>query len=138
MRISDWSSDVCSSDLIEGSGAEAAAHWLPEGVNVELNQARRHPRPGFANDNGKMAGWSRLCAYATQDGGKAFFQGLSPKVWTRLCAAIGRNDLLSPQHDDGAEPDDSLHAELTAIFARSEEHQSEIQSLMRNPYADLC
>src|SRR3546814_5954596 len=107
MRISDWSSDVCSSDLIEVSGAEAAAHWLPEGVNVELNQARLHPRPGFANDNGKMAGWSRLCAYATQDGGKVFFQGLSPKFWKRFCAAIGRNDLLRPQHDDGAEQDDS-------------------------------
>src|SRR3546814_7896840 len=46
---------------IEVSGAEAAAHWLPEGVNVELNQARLHPRPGFANDNGKMDGWARLC-----------------------------------------------------------------------------
>src|SRR3546814_12821728 len=64
-----------------------------------------------------MAGWSRLCAYATQDGGKVFFQGLSPKFWKRFCAAIGRNDLLSPQHDDRAEQDDSLHAELTAIFA---------------------
>jgi len=102
---------------IEVSGAEAAAHWLPEGVNLELNAGQLHARPGFANRAGKMAGWSRLCAYTTQDGSKVFFQGLSPKFWQRFCTAIGREDLLTLEAADDAALDERLHAELTAIFA---------------------
>lgn len=102
---------------IEVSGAEAAAHWLPEGVNVELNPDLLHERPGFANGAGKMAGWSRLCAYQTQDGSKVFFQGLSPKFWKRFCTAIGREDLLARNEGDTAATDDAIHRELTAIFA---------------------
>ncbi|WP_051361866.1 CaiB/BaiF CoA transferase family protein [Solimonas soli] len=102
---------------IEVSGAESAAHWLPEGVNVELNAGLLHERPGFANGAGKMAGWSRLCAYATQDGGKVFFQGLSAKFWKRFCTAIGRDDLLDLGAGDTAATDDAIHRELSAIFA---------------------
>jgi len=102
---------------IEVSGAESAAHWLPEGVNVELNPGLLHERPGFANGTGKMAGWSRLCAYTTQDGGKVFFQGLSPKFWKRFCTAIGREDLLSLDAGDVAATDAAIHRELTTIFA---------------------
>src|SRR3546814_17538156 len=51
MRISDWSSDVCSSDLL-GSlstfargfrliGADGEAHWCDADTNADLYQARR-------------------------------------------------------------------------------------------------
>src|SRR3546814_8398936 len=49
MRISDWSSDVCSSDLqpgaacaAHGRGAPRVAEQLPDRVRQRLGVARRH------------------------------------------------------------------------------------------------
>src|SRR3546814_11074537 len=39
MRISDWSSDVCSSDLTEGA-AEVDAHAIIEGLRIADRQRR--------------------------------------------------------------------------------------------------
>lgn len=104
---------------VEVTGAESAAHWLPEGINSVLNASRLHAREGFLNSRDKMAGWPRLCAYATRDGKKVFFQGLFPKFWTRFCEVLDRPDLaaLYAQTSDSGEADERAYVELVKLFA---------------------
>src|SRR3546814_1912699 len=101
MRISDWSSDVCFSDLVRyigWEGDQAAIATLAPGDIAVLENTR-------------------------------FFSGEEkndPKVVDRF-AAIGDfyvNDAFSAAH--------RAHA------SRSEEHTSELQSLMRISYAVFC
>src|SRR3546814_2061129 len=88
MRISDWSSDVCSSDLAER--AQVLAKWpFDEQRNGEQHAPERHERP-------------RPVPHANQEGGLERFD---------FCQLLG---------------------------ARSEEHTSELQSLMRISYAVFC
>src|SRR3546814_1118388 len=104
MRISDWSSDVCSSDL--------HLLWVgdrtrePEGAHIEFLR-------GIHNPLGMKCG-------PTTD----------PDVLLRLI------DILNPANEPGR---------LTLIarmghdkVGRSEEHTSELQSLMRISSADIC
>src|SRR3546814_20869615 len=44
MRISDWSSDVCSSDLREEADAERAGRFAPPGERMPLDRGRRRRR----------------------------------------------------------------------------------------------
>src|SRR3546814_8350765 len=91
MRISDWSSDVCSSDL-------AAAR---------AEQRGRQPRVSGTGD-----------------------------------ARRGRDDAQSqsaePRLLDGFGPQDRSPLRLRSDQGRSEEHTSELQSLMRISYAVFC
>src|SRR3546814_10763114 len=98
MRISDWSSDVCSSDLARGPRAGAAG-GCGKAAHRRGREARRAVRRLVAE--GKCAG----------------AQGAN------LCRA-GRGARQPQRH--GEEP------------ARSEEHTSELQSLMRISYAVFC
>src|SRR3546814_9471250 len=112
MRISDWSSDVCSSDLAElGLGDPA----LSEAQLLDAMMA--HPilinRPIVVSPKG-----------------------------VRLCRpSEDVLDLLPPQRgafvkEDGERVIDE-HGQRVAT-ARSEEHTSELQSLMRISYAVFC
>src|SRR3546814_9270083 len=102
MRISDWSSDVCSSDL----GQRAAVLEMPDGQRivegphdlVHVADARHGPVP-HRFDRGDVADRDK--------GRQAVFAARGP------CA----------RRDFGA---------------RSEEHTSELQSLMRISYAVFC
>src|SRR3546814_3228584 len=85
MRISDWSSDVCSSDLCRAAGDDGR---LAKG---------RHPRPAAC------AAGRALCRHLGHE---------ADDVDGPLGAADGRD--------------------------RSEEHTSELQSLMRISYAVFC
>src|SRR3546814_8008989 len=103
MRISDWSSDVCSSDLADAeiafSGRDAG-----EVVALLLLAAEfQHHRT----------------ALAVGDPVRADGNGCSQQF-------LG--------HDIAFERGTGL----TAIFLRSEEHTSELQSLMRISYAVFC
>src|SRR3546814_8367073 len=114
MRISDWSSDVCSSDLLQDDAQSRhrlvlqdralrrtgrAQHRLaarPRARRVEFHQrADLYPRPT---------------------------RGLRPLAPARQCRLVlrGRASLLQ------------------AGGMRSEEHTSELQSLMRISYAVFC
>src|SRR3546814_2372415 len=103
MRISDWSSDVCSSDLAAAPG-EA---WLVLGDMRELGDDAQslHEQAGR---RAKEAGIARLYALGALSaaGADAFGEG-------------GRKF--------------DTHEAL-----RSEEHTSELQSLMRISYAVFC
>src|SRR3546814_5549102 len=94
MRISDWSSDVCSSDL----GGEGRAKLSDANNCFNLNSLVAETVPGrFSQRSGAMRQFGELMT------------------------------LL------GIEP-----GEAQAIAGRSEEHTSELQSLMRISYAVFC
>src|SRR3546814_10772010 len=97
MRISDWSSDVCSSDLDE-------AHEIAESIG-ERQDLGRHAALGAADGlapSPPFAPW--------------------PWRWTLTMVASTMAYSMSGSSEQ----------------ARSEEHTSELQSLMRTSYAVFC
>src|SRR3546814_9628668 len=103
MRISDWSSDVCSSDLRPSRRCAEPRQQLPEAAQSvdhgSVPARRRHP-VCFRIDEGRDS---------------------PPLVWSiQPSWAVG----------DSPAPSD--------ITPRSEEHTSELQSLMRISYAVFC
>src|SRR3546814_2720828 len=101
MRISDWSSDVCSSDL---GGIEHRAEHVrrtPQVLQRQLHEQRLVALPG---------------------GGLLADAGV-------VGAAVA--DRLVEDRRIGCQPGD-------AVLVRSEEHTSELQSLMRISYAVFC
>src|SRR3546814_6075487 len=109
MRISDWSSDVCSSDLTSREDF-AEGHVVDRIVGY-----------GIAWHEGQLFGWvNQLIGVLTAIG--LIVMAVSGFIlWRRR------------------KPDDALGAPPPArVPARSEEHTSELQSLMRNSYAVFC
>src|SRR3546814_7498676 len=110
MRISDWSSDVCSSDLL------AAAHIRYEIGNLTQILARFRRKPQTAGHAAALPArrrsrFSRTCAKT------------SSPVWAPPCSIEAL-----------------IVSRSAASFCsrRSEEHTSELQSLMRISYAVFC
>src|SRR3546814_8040456 len=123
MRISDWSSDVCSSDLVGAHGGDRA------GAAGRVRNDRVHARPGAVahwHGGGGRAGRGRLPAAA----GRVAHGGGPGRHWTvhRLLrgAAVRADPVALAEVGDVA---DLRRAQ------RSEEHTSELQSLMRTSYA---
>src|SRR3546814_4170083 len=108
MRISDWSSDVCSSDL---------DMRLPEIAEP----------PGRGRDNGECAGASEQAEHVRIDVAKNVADA-------RALAEIGERD--DGQGDERYHHDRAL--DEIGQADRSEEHTSELQSLMRISYAVFC
>src|SRR3546814_8493925 len=110
MRISDWSSDVCSSDLSDGDSEKRAigvdagdeiprrALWPENGVRRESQARLWRARPFARHPHGQ-------CRRVSQGVDRC----------TGLCAPLGQMGT-----------------------GRSEEHTSELQSLMRISYAVFC
>src|SRR3546814_1299946 len=105
MRISDWGSDVCSSDLYLG-------HLQPSADDVHV---------GLWRGDSALA----LLLEAVQDEHR--FRKLDRVYRSIGAAGIVFDDL---QHAGTTEPLEHL--------CRSEEHTSELQSLMRISYAVFC
>src|SRR3546814_9749181 len=121
MRISDWSSDVCSSDLdLPVPPARTAFRWRadPAGAGRGVDLSRR---PGVRRAHPRVA--QDAAQEKRQRGVRDPVAGRHPALGDR--AGAGRQ--LS-------EPD--LPAQSAG--ARSEEHTSELQSLMRISYAVFC
>src|SRR3546814_4215666 len=112
MRISDWSSDVCSSDLSAGGGGSS--------------RPGRAPRDGAAGRRpaGDPVATGRACRDDRAGGDQ-----LRRHPRTR---AAGPLMALAVLGRPGLKPADA------AWVARSEEHTSELQSLMRISYAVFC
>src|SRR3546814_5005448 len=111
MRISDWSSDVCSSDLI-------AKDFLGQ-----IDSALGTP-PHQATDNAdRLAG----AIHATRDQYPAPPQPamLTEDVVMELASYLIPGEAISVKGEDQKK-------------SRSEEHTSELQSLMRISYAVFC
>src|SRR3546814_3836266 len=109
MRISDWSSDVCSSDLRQR-------------MRLDLNAAREGLRTRAANDYNRTWNISLL----------------------NLMQRAGVLEVLSVNTERGDETSWEVEIRDPAILSerdigvRSEEHTSELQSLMRISYAVFC
>src|SRR3546814_3307038 len=121
MRISDWSSDVCSSDLREGDGlANPVA-----GVGAAEDRIF---------EDRVEAAFGVVVGIAVAGRIKARQAKAHPVV---IVAELGRGeagaDLRRPAGEDAV----PVLAQR-GIEARSEEHTSELQSLMRISYAVFC
>src|SRR3546814_3457863 len=106
MRISDWSSDVCSSDLVSYYAASGDYKTLTAGTGVE-------------NNSGGLS--------ITFTASTAARSGV-----TRISGNLGDGnppvaESITPYENAGS-----------AAQLRSEEHTSELQSLMRTSYAVFC
>src|SRR3546814_5986086 len=112
MRISDWSSDVCSSDLsISVTNNEVAAE--------EQNALRLAAlRPGDAD-------WEKwgICDYITK-----------PRIAAAISGERADGGLVAEEYRFG----DIFPMKDGLEENRSEEHTSELQSLMRISYAVFC
>src|SRR3546814_8182858 len=122
MRISDWSSDVCSSDLHEVIGRGHAERLVP--LIAELADGGRADAIAIGCGPGSFAGVriGVAAARALGLGWQAPVRGFS----TLALVAAGAADAI-------LDADGGLVA-----MERSEEHTSELQSLMRNSYAVFC
>src|SRR3546814_8508901 len=131
MRISDWSSDVCSSDLLTTEcdvratrKAQCQAGRYQHHHHVERRHTLRDQRLPFlsAQDAINLASMAFACCGITQHDRVAqhFFQ---------------RNSFVS-QH--GITRGHGYHQLVFPNWIRSEEHTSELQSLMRISYAVFC
>src|SRR3546814_10342657 len=114
MRISDWSSDVCSSDLAGGCTCSG-------------DLVRHHQRMIQTFDLARPSDQDERQVIADAD-------------IAYLHMLLGRGNFLSDHNTS------SIRATSTGLFnsqkrrplARSEEHTSELQSLMRISYAVFC
>src|SRR3546814_6074668 len=120
MRISDWSSDVCSSDL----GKAGLRHL--EGNAVVFRQVGL-----AAQEDGAAAAELHHLALDEHHpvGGVAHIGSIGAVVLQEHLAAH-RLDRRMPPRGVGAVDD-----QIAAVLARSDEHTSELQSLMRISYA---
>src|SRR3546814_10886696 len=112
MRISDWSSDVCSSDL----------HFLGS-----LQYQRAIP---FIYADSRTVGHIATQDHVSERVLQIFLHG--PLQWSR---AINR--IVAYEAEPCSCAIGQVQRDL-AVLERSEEHTSELQSLMRISYAVFC
>src|SRR3546814_8514021 len=106
MRISDWSSDVCSSDLTNANAALDRIYRKPPSIH------------------------QRRCAHVKRG------DFVAPFADHRRCY---KQAYLTPEPFPAVTNSCQCHLlEVTVVGARSEEHTSELQSLMRISYAVFC
>src|SRR3546814_2482852 len=113
MRISDWSSDVCSSDL---------AGLLGPGIRA----------------NGP---WRAASLLPLIEAGADIHRKLRARLRQILAEGAAERTLIEPQLHPLGSPDMLVPLsppDFADFYARSEEHTYEIQSLMRNSYAVFC
>src|SRR3546814_1487423 len=112
MRISDWSSDVCSSDLGAWAAGQLTEHGDPGGdAGAVLNVPIAEGTAAF-----------RGLVYGGIDGGYIDDRRRDENDINRVRTLGARGAIRVSVAPDW----------------RSEEHTSELQSLMRTPYAVFC
>src|SRR3546814_4374732 len=110
MRISDWSSDVCSSDLIHHPDPERPQR---EFVGQQVSLDRR-----------------RIAVLA--------FKGIGEPLCQRRQGRLARIDIYRTSAHMKKLPQVVDAVTMIGMVMRSEEHTSELQSLMRISYAVFC
>src|SRR3546814_6991259 len=129
MRISDWSSDVCSSDLhilCREDLAICGDRHVPVGVVASLR-----------NDRALVGQELQLGRTGERCGVRRHLQPVAHDI------VVSHVDGERPETDDDRQDERRNRSEGTAaippeITDRSEEHTSELQSLMRISYAVIC
>src|SRR3546814_2216302 len=132
MRISDWSSDVCSSDLdLRVEQAQLRLAQLPGAGGVAHHFLLAAAMFGDAAGDGARDRLDRLQVGAVVDA-----QPVGPRRGFRFAGQGDAGGVAAGHH--GGDHDVALATELAVDPVRSEEHTSELQSLMRISYADFC
>src|SRR3546814_6069589 len=109
VRMSDWSSDGCSADL----GRQARLARYPGiGVNACSVQSDGRPSAGLQATSAQSSPHSANSSRSRPNA--------SPRPWALSTASLAH------------------HRRTNAASRRSEEHTSELQSLMRISYAVFC
>src|SRR3546814_3842050 len=125
MRISDWSSDVCSSDLQHAAQQLDVLGKARVGGFELLHLAHR------VHDRGVVAAAELAADFGQRAGGE-----LLGEVHGDLARAGHRAGPARRVHVGDA--DVEMGGDPLLDFLRSEEHTSELQSLMRISYAVFC
>src|SRR3546814_9143775 len=115
MRISDWSSDVCSSDLPSFSGAMSAPHAFICAKHIDICFPKNYMRHAYACHS-RRGGTRALVGLRDETS----WIGRAEELWNSIRSATSYIWLRR------------------SISPRSEEHTSELQSLMRISYAVFC
>src|SRR3546814_1373237 len=133
MRISDWSSDVCSSDLAVAlaQGLQHAGEGAFQ-VDVEAERLTVH-HVGVLPQGGELHGG--VVRRGLGEGERQLFVvEILQRLHRRLHRLAATRQGLTQRRNTDGEPPRAERIEL----ARSEEHTSELQSLMRISYAVFC
>src|SRR3546814_2219830 len=116
MRISDWSSDVCSSDLVAT-------------LVAQVKQLRTELQTALTDNKSQREENQRL-------------RQRENSIDQRINSALEseRSNLRRDQEQaaNARQQTEGLLADLPRRLDRSEAHTSELQSLMRIPYAVFC
>src|SRR3546814_7181803 len=124
MRISDWSSDVCSSDLdavLLGDRRDRQDDARQVDALV-VAQGAAGDHTGLRMAGGAVLDFQAQLAVVDQQGGSGREGGEDLRMRQRRALVVARR---------------LIEIEAKAL-ARSEEHTSELQSLMRISYAVFC
>src|SRR3546814_6960440 len=133
MRISDWSSDVCSSDLHSTTFWRCIEAWGEHRPMIGLITAHPHPdrRPADFDPNAPCKHFIQSPAFAAR--------------YSKLPEADVFDQVVEYCRSNRGGPLGSAEVVLTddngeehVFWFRSEEHTSELQSLMRISYAVFC
>src|SRR3546814_1164993 len=127
MRISDWSSDVCSSDLTEKISAllDPTVKTIVHIPSVNSRESLKDKHREAEDIMNHLGDW----------------QGIDPETGFHLIKTAAGNVIKVADLVDDAAKRDRVAAALKSPNARddrdfrSEAHTSELQSLMRTPYA---
>src|SRR3546814_2289779 len=126
MRISDWSSDVGSSDL---SASPSTRSDIPKREGILDAATRVFLARGFEDTSmdlvAREASVARRTVYNQFESKEALFIASVERVWSEFPVL----ELTA---------DESVLSDPAAGLKRSEEHTSELQSLMRISYAVFC
>src|SRR3546814_1872160 len=127
MRISDWSSDVCSSDLDPGRAHVVVGH---DGLRASAGAGAVDPDP-LAEGSGRLVAEGGVLP-------KRCFQqqAVAVAVLRDVPHPLLEPSAGAPRRHVGAVERDGAGGEV--LEPRSEEHTSELQSLMRISYAVFC
>src|SRR3546814_4189421 len=136
MRISDWSSDVCSSDLF------AIDVIVGDDRDLAVRQRQQH---GLADQMCVtlilgMNGNCRITEHRLRARGRDDDMMIAVRSLRAVCERIAKMPELAVLllADDFEIGDCGQQYRVPVDEARSEEHTSELQSLMRISYAVFC
>src|SRR3546814_4332364 len=121
MRISEWSSDVCSSDLPAARDGPSRRH--PVRRSYLGAEAQHDPAQAAEAEAPRRSRLSRAPSMSL----RLVFMGTPDFAVPVLEAFLGAGDTVAAVYSQPPRP-----------AGRSEEHTSELQSLMRISYAVFC
>src|SRR3546814_3202040 len=137
MRISDWSSDVCSSDLLYHIFSLTANGLVFMKIGA-LNYLITNPRdmPGFVKELSKVP-FTAITGVNTLFNGLLNTPGFEKIDFSHLRLTLGGG--MAVQRAVAERWKKVTGVTLVEAYGlRSEEHTSELQSLMRISYAVFC